>query len=848
VSKATLASVLALVPLAAWCGEAACPIVPTPKVYRATGRTARLLRGAAIVVGAKATEPERYAAERLQGLIARRFGRKLPVAVETQIGEGARQVLLLGQRATNAWLDRLCKARGIELGPTAPGHDGFVVEAMKDDGRDVVVIGGSNARGAIYGQDAFFDLLRREGDAVVFPVASIRDWPSIAWRGRPFWRLRLYLVEGAMDALARSRLNFIDLRDAPGGIAKFGYPPDFKIDLPVARRVLAEGHRRGMFVYGTVSCGVGPEKFDAVIAKFEELIALGVDGIWISFDDPGPGKEAPVLIRRVLELGRRRGFTGRLVANTQPAGSYNKIDTEFNRATVAIPGYESVKWFFTRVPCAADLAATRKLGLKSLPAWWHNMVGGVAGGFLHNGAICITMRADEKPAYLHMLPLSNGWGRPDYEKIRDAAKHTDTVMVWGFWDGWPEEYIFGALGIWAWEPARHDWARTRQGVYRYVYGPSLVDAARDFDDGFVALKSLFHLPVRRYKPNKGWPCRLKSVADRPKALARLDELDALRARLAAKAPGETAILPSRLEAIYLEPMKATLAAARAMATLDYPEYSLADIEARMLALNECGDPAAAERELAAIRGSVKQKIARVADQLRGLKGIDEYVAFWQQRVSGMRHWKTLAAQRRKEMAARHRKLVASGFAAARVKGKLTADEAGALFAPLGQAPAGRVVAELDAKDWLAAPPRAKGTWAVGPFEWQGRRLAVVSFPRHTRSQAGDFAEVRAEMAVPQVAGRLVLDAFVNDTKVDTQWTKYRFLQLWVNERLAWEEDASASRAGREWVSVDVTAQAKAGKPLALRFRLVDKRPVGCYGTVAFLGPVRLRAAAGAPGR
>jgi hypothetical protein len=62
--------------------------------------------------------------------------------------------------------------------------------------------------------------------------------------------------------------------------------------------------------------------------------------------------------------------------------------------------------------------------------------------------------------------------------------------------------------------------------------------------------------------------------------------------------------------------------------------------------------------------------------------------------------------------------------------------------------------------------------------------------------------------------------------------------------LIWEEDIAPSRAGKEWISLDVTEQATAGSRLKLRFRVVDKRAVGDHFSVTFLGPVRLRAVAG----
>jgi len=120
-----------------------------------------------------------------------------------------------------------------------------------------VLVAGSNARGVIYGAGASFDLLRREGERVVFPAVSVRDWPSMAWRGRHSSRPERQHEPGVMDAYCRSRLNWVDLRDGPDRWrGQFGYPPGFRINVPQAKRILAEAHRRGFFVFATVQCSI----------------------------------------------------------------------------------------------------------------------------------------------------------------------------------------------------------------------------------------------------------------------------------------------------------------------------------------------------------------------------------------------------------------------------------------------------------------------------------------------------------------------------------------------------------------------------------------------------------------
>jgi len=410
------------------------------------------------------------------------------------------------------------------------------------------------------------------------------------------------------------------------------------------------------------------------------------------------------------------------------------------------------------------------------------------------------------------------------------------------YDGWPEEYEVGALGIWAWNPAQHDWARTRRAIYADVYGPAQAATAAAFDDTLSELKGLFELPVRHYLPNKGWPPRLKEVADRPRALELLDRLESLRAVLQERAPAETLLDPQRLSATYLEPMQATLAYARKMAQLDYPEYTFGpSFEERASELFEDRGPAEAESAIAAVAAEVQPQLAAVAEALQGLKGVQEYVAYWNQQLVDSKDWPTRAAQRQARMQAAFQGLVRDGFSPCLVDERLDEAGYGAWLGQLASPPAGPVLAGLPAEQWLAQPPRWRAPWALGPLDWREQKLTAIAFPRRSPSKTGDFAEVRATVPRPSFTGRLHLDLFVNDTKIDPEYPQYRYLELWINDRLVWEEDITLARAGREWLSLDVTDAAQSAATLAIRFRLVDRRPVGSYGSVTFLGPLRLRA-------
>ncbi|MBM4031732.1 MAG: hypothetical protein FJ291_08110 [Planctomycetes bacterium] len=805
-----------------------CPIVPVPKVYKELGRRAELLDApaAAIVLGANATEPERYAAERLANFIERRFLLNLPIAIEGHVEDAVRQALLLGQRGTNAWLDRLCREKKLDLTETSPGHDGFIIETVDDGGRQVVLIGGGNARGVIYGQSAFGDTLRRDGERVVFPVVSVRDWPSIAWRGRPIGVPETHLAPGVLDAYVQFRLNWLDFRDGPPPRrGQFGIPPGFAFDRSRAQRLLAEARRRALFVFGTVFCGVKPDQFPAALATCGDLIALGVDGLWISFDDPGGGEGTEALIAQIIELAKRRGIAGERIAVTPPMGSYGVIATEFNRRFAAVPGLADAVWFFTRAPNAHDAAAARQLGLSRPPSWWHNWPFPHSGGLLHESGDAARLRADGKPAYLEVPPLEMGWDSPSYETLRPAARSVHAVMCWTFW---PEEYCCGALGLWAWDPAEHDWPRTRRAIYTFVFGPPHAAAARAFDDKFMELKRLFYLPRHIFRPGVTWPPHLNSPAARPRALALLDELDSLLKQLEGGAAGESMLPPERLRELYLEPMRATVDFARKMAEQDYPEYEVPELDRRVGELIAKGEVPAAEAAFREGHERLLRLAAAVPDALGGLKGLGEYTEHWRRRAAG---FPDAAARANPDRASLEKRFE-------HYAGKAPAEALAAAARP----PEGKALAELSAADWARGAIACVGPWAVGLVPPEAARAVGLARTPWEPSETHHFIELQGELPVPAAPGRLALDVFVGESACSPKVSGTRFAQLWANGRLVWEEDLTLARKGQEWATLDVTDAAKDAERLRLCFRIVNRRPAAQLESLTLLGPARLRAA------
>jgi hypothetical protein len=176
-------------------------LVPAPTEVRwSGGEPATLADGqVAIVLGRAAVAPEEEGARLLQESVRQRFGRQWPIVREGDEPVGARTLVVIGQRSTSPLLDAACREHRIELSGDSPGHDGYIIAPVRERDRLVVLIGGSNARGAMYGQDTFAQMLRRTGDALIFVPGTVRDAPVVRWRGRPQTKVRHYLPPGELD-------------------------------------------------------------------------------------------------------------------------------------------------------------------------------------------------------------------------------------------------------------------------------------------------------------------------------------------------------------------------------------------------------------------------------------------------------------------------------------------------------------------------------------------------------------------------------------------------------------------------------------------------------------------------
>lgn len=624
-------AILMLITLLVQAAAEGLQVVPKPKQIKFIGGTVPL-DAAAILIGDKASEPEKYAAEALRKTVKKRFAADWPVINEGADIKPYKALIVVGQRDTNRLLDSLCRAWSVDLSASSPGHDGYIIRMGTARGRDAILVGGSEPRGVVYGQDTLAQLISRQGGKLIAARASIRDWPSIPWRGRPATFVGQYTRTGLMDALVQARINFIDIRDAD---SVYGTPPGRKLDKKLIASVIHEAHRRGFFVYGTVNCAVYPKDHDAAIGTFQELIDLGVDGLWISVDDPGGDDRVGTqydLIRRVIELGRKHGMTGRKIAIVPGKESYKAILTDTNRKTAKLPGMADALYFFTVVPSGQALRDARSVGIKSKPCWWHNWPR-PRGGFTHAGNS--SQRASGKPSYTEPMAMSEGWHNPTWERLADAGKYCDAVMPWGG-SGWATEMVAPVIGWWGWSPESLDWKAVRARLYRAIYGPNQVAAAFAFDDRLAEAKSLFVTAPDESgmkTQQSSWPPVLRNQADRQKVKDLLAEMEVYLKQLETNAPAETELDKSYLQDYYLEPARAQIDAARLMVDLPRPEYWWAAHEARLLAAVKAGALEQAGMWQKDAEARVESETSRVRDVLSPvLNGMDGYVESWRERL------------------------------------------------------------------------------------------------------------------------------------------------------------------------------------------------------------------------
>jgi len=661
-------------------------VCPIPKEIKSAGVwVLPAAKDCAIQVGIAATEPERYAAERLARDLKRKFKIELPVIRGNSVPAGKSVVLALGTRKGNPLVAKYTKEKNLrldvdELGGREyadydkPGLDGYVIETFQEGDVKIALVGGINSRAVIYGADTLFQLFRKEAGGVELIRASVRDWASIPWRGtQPTLDKEWGEGDPDHDVRIRARLNFIDTR----------YPMFFYVSVAKSERLKGvrpmteeaykefvrsarEAHRRGLIIYAHVLAGAeSKDHLAKVTAEYEKLFKLGADRMWIGYDDCGGGQDPAKTANMLMALARKHGMTGRQVAHTPPqyavklegkmvTGSYGAFDGKGGHKNFIskVPGLDKALYYITRPPTERLHKLATEAGLaEGKYGWWHNWPRYQAG-LLHAYYKGHSHRVDKRRVYFGLVPISLGWHKPKPEDLRKAREAIAAVFQCNITPGGGQpEYMHETLGYWSWNPESYDWGQVRQAIYSRIFGPAQAEAARAFDNKLRALEALF-LHRHTFVPR----C-LKDPKNRPQALKLLDEMDALLKQMEVRAPVEGMLEPARLEEFYLEPIRATIRYGRAMTQLEFPEYTLSvgvkepGLGRDVYELVKAGKMEAAEKMLAAAGDKVNKQLAKITEELAGLRQVDRYVAYWKRHFK-LTYWKKKVEAERKRIKAK----------------------------------------------------------------------------------------------------------------------------------------------------------------------------------------------------
>lgn len=816
-----------LLPVAtAGLGEAAVAVqppslVPTPHEVRWSSEPPAVFApdSVAIVLGQSASEPEQHAAKLLAEFVARRFGQRWPVLREGEESVTRKTLIVLGQRGTCQLLDGLCRKLGVELSETSPGHDGYVISTTSDGGKFYVLVGGCNARAVQYGQDTFAQMLRANGTSLEFVRGVVRDAPVIPWRGRPQTAVAHYLRPGELDLYVLSRVNFIDLRS---GI--YAYEPGEKLNQVEISQAIREAHRRGILVYGSVNTGVPAADYPKVMQTYREMLALGADGLWLSFDDKGPGEDPAAITRQVLELGCQHNITGHLIATTPPKGSYPKISTEFNKKIMALPGMEKALWFWTAPPSAEAHAEARSIGLKVKPGWWHNWP-----------------RIFTTRAYNGVPPLSLGWSAPDYGLLAAGGEHLEAVMPWGG-NALGQHHVVPVINWWGWNPAGHDWTALRRRIQGIAFGPDRADAAMQFDDKLQQLFRLFTYSYKNTEDSPYCPPRLSDPASRPTVNAVCKEMAGLLDAITSKAPAQSLLLENDLKSNYLQPMRRELDTHRAAANLSFPEDWWPAHQRKMLDALYAGDTAAVDRLAAEKREQVRREVKLIQEALPNFPHQNSYVDWWQKRAAlDADGWQALTESRKQRLNERLQLYTRQIMNDAPMTDGLRAPP---LEWGIGRwQVANRLLATV-----LPSPhEQFWGSWVAGLYQRRGLEAVVFAADHKTPGSPGEYAELPAVVPVSGERHRLAVLLFVSSTNKDLfsntmipfRWAGYRFIQLLWEDKVLWEADLGRIPNKGDWFMIRLPRVPDDVKELKLRLRVEDRKNSMNNYTISYVSPIRL---------
>src|SRR5215468_5662643 len=151
-------------------------LLPAPKDVRLSEEKFEITSRTRILVEAGHAAEDRNAAETLRDEIELQSGMKIPIESSRRAQEGV-GVIVLG-RLSDAGVRSYLEGKGLQADKSF-SQQGYLLHADKTR----IVVAGLNGQGLFYGVQTLRQLLHKKGAALESSALSIRDWPSMQWRG-----------------------------------------------------------------------------------------------------------------------------------------------------------------------------------------------------------------------------------------------------------------------------------------------------------------------------------------------------------------------------------------------------------------------------------------------------------------------------------------------------------------------------------------------------------------------------------------------------------------------------------------------------------------------------------------
>jgi hexosaminidase len=151
-------------------------LIPQPKELQLHDGSFRVRTTTKILVEFGHQDEDRIAAETLAEEIHDQSGLKVIISGEKADAKQSRSAIILA-RLEDRKVREFLVSKGLKADPI--GDQGYLLFSDKDH----LIVAANTGQGLFYGVQTLRQLIHKDGESLICPAVSIRDWPSMEWRG-----------------------------------------------------------------------------------------------------------------------------------------------------------------------------------------------------------------------------------------------------------------------------------------------------------------------------------------------------------------------------------------------------------------------------------------------------------------------------------------------------------------------------------------------------------------------------------------------------------------------------------------------------------------------------------------